>query len=164
MVEQLIATGVDDTAHDVTQTEPEPTATEARRNLVVVGVDGSACSAKALAWAEEYAKTVGADLALVIAWHWPTAYGEPIPFEDFTPEADAAEVLRKAAATLTLPSERVRLVVRQGAAGDVLVKASESARLLVVGCRGHGSLLKRVIGSTSIYCAHHAHCPVVIVR
>ncbi|MBX6370700.1 MAG: universal stress protein [Acidothermus sp.] len=133
-------------------------------NLVVVGVDGSECSAKALRWAEQYARETGADLALVIAWHWPTAYGEPIPFEEFTPEADAAEVLAKAAETVTLPAERVHRIIRQGPAGDVLVKASEGARLLVVGSKGHGGLLRRVTGSTSLYCAHHAHCPVVIVR
>ena len=46
----------------------------------------------------------------------------------------------------------------------VLVEASATADLLVVGVRGHGSVVDRMLGSVSSACVHHAHCPVVIVR
>jgi len=36
--------------------------------------------------------------------------------------------------------------------------------LLVVGSRGHGAIRRAVMGSVSNYCAHHAKCPVLIVK
>ena len=46
---------------------------------------------------------------------------------------------------------------------NALVEESSDADLLVVGSRGHGRVLKRVLGSVSDHCTHHAHCPVVVV-
>lgn len=134
------------------------------RPTVVVGVDGSDSSAAAVRWAEDYAQTTEASLRLVIAWHWPTSYGIPVSWEGFDPAGDARAVVDKAAAMLSLPAERVQTSVEQGAAGDVLVKASETADLLVVGCRGHGTLSGALLGSVSTHCAHHSRCSVVIVR
>jgi len=45
-----------------------------------------------------------------------------------------------------------------------LVEASETTDLLVVGVRGHGSHVDRMLGSVSTACVHHAHCPVLVVR
>jgi nucleotide-binding universal stress UspA family protein len=55
-----------------------------------------------------------------------------------------------------------RLVV-EGPPGEVLLSASEGADLLVVGSRGHGTIVGILLGSVSQHCAHHAHCPVVII-
>jgi len=132
--------------------------------FVVVGVDGSADGAAALRWAEDYAVAAGADLKLVIAWHWPTSYGVPVGYEGWDPQADAEKVLEKAKAQLTLPDARITSIVECGAAGEVLVKASEGAALLVVGTRGHGTLAGSLVGSVSSYCLHHSPCPVVVVR
>jgi nucleotide-binding universal stress UspA family protein len=131
---------------------------------VVVGVDGSADGASALQWAQEYALAAGVDLVLVTAWHWPTSYGVPIGWEGWDPQVDAEKVVDKARVQLTLPDTRVRTLVECGAAGEVLVRASKDAALLVVGTRGHGGLAGSLVGSVSSYCVHHAHCPVVVVR
>jgi nucleotide-binding universal stress UspA family protein len=53
--------------------------------------------------------------------------------------------------------------VAPGRPGHVLVDASSSAQLLVVGSHGHGDLVGRLIGSVSQYCVTHARCPVVVV-
>jgi nucleotide-binding universal stress UspA family protein len=131
---------------------------------VVVGVDGSACGAKAAQWAQAYAERYGLSITLVTAWNWPTSYGVPLVLNGFDPEEDAQKTVEAGAASLTLPPGRIRTIIHQGAPGDVLVRASTDATLLVVGTRGHGSVAGALIGSTSNYCTHHASCPVVVVR
>ena len=131
---------------------------------IVVGVDGSSDSARAVRWAEDYAKAIDADLTLVTTWHWPTSYGVPLTWDGWDPAVDARKVAEKAAADLSLPETRVHLKVEPGAAGEVLVKAAQGAAALVVGTRGHGALAGAVMGSVSTYCVHHADCPVVVVR
>ena len=54
--------------------------------------------------------------------------------------------------------------VVEGTAGAVLVDESHEADLLVVGSRGRGGFAQLLLGSVSQQCAHHAACPVVIVR
>jgi nucleotide-binding universal stress UspA family protein len=59
---------------------------------------------------------------------------------------------------------KVSSTVREGNAAQVLLEASHDADLLVVGSRGHGGFTEALLGSVSQACAHHARCPVVIVR
>lgn len=134
------------------------------RENVVVGIDGSECSRKALAWADKYAASTGADLTLVIAWHWPMSYGIPLAYEGFDPSEDARKMVEAAAADVRLATGRVTTVVEQGPAGNVLTDASKNASLLVVGTRGHGTLAGALLGSTSTFCIHHGQCPVVVIR
>ena len=138
--------------------------TNAVVSKVVVGVDGSPDSEKALAWAEDYATRTGADLVLVTAWQWPTSYGVPLAYDEWDPSIDAQKVLDKAMTGLSLPDERVHPRVMQGSAAEVLAAASRDADLVVVGTRGHGSIAGAILGSVSSHCVHHAHCPVVVVR
>lgn len=137
--------------------------TEHREN-VVVGIDGSECSLKALAWAAKYAASTGADLTLVTAWHWPMSYGAPLAYDGFDPSEDARKTVEAAAADVHLATGRVTTLVEQGPAGNILTDASKSASLLVVGTRGHGTLAGALLGSTSTFCIHHAQCPVVVIR
>ena len=138
--------------------------TELVRPLIVVGVDGSAESAKATAWAAAQAHATGGTLELTIAWSRPVSYGLPLVVAGLDPEAQATEVVKAVAAGLDLPAERVRISVIHGAAPTILVAQSAEADLLVVGPRGHGGFADLLLGSVSAYCVHHAACPVVVVR
>jgi nucleotide-binding universal stress UspA family protein len=132
--------------------------------IVVVGVDGSKQSDAAVAWADLYAKVSGATIVLVCAWEWATAYGYPMMFEGYHPDIDAAALVEKARAGLSVPPEQVRILTQEGPAGHVLVETATDAGLLVVGTHGHRAVNSILLGSVSSYCIHHAHCPVLVVR
>jgi nucleotide-binding universal stress UspA family protein len=132
--------------------------------IVVVGVDGSKQSDAAVAWADRFARVSGSTIVLVCAWEWATAYGHPMMFEGYHPDAEAAMLVAKAKAGLKVPDEQVRTLVQEGPAGKVLVESATDAGLLVVGTHGHRGVNSILMGSVSAYCLHHAHCPVLIVR
>src|SRR5664279_3585316 len=114
--------------------EPDATA-----GPVVVGVDGSDGSQRALRWAAEYARMSGAPLQAVMAWDMPTNYGMPAIYDDvdFTKDAEA-KLEQTLAAAGDLPTLDHR--VAQGHPAAVLVAASKQAQLLVIGSHGHGRL------------------------
>jgi nucleotide-binding universal stress UspA family protein len=136
---------------------------------IVVGVDGSDGSRRALAWALDHAQAYGVDEVLCVH-----AYDPPLAWIDVGSEyADAmiehaakqgAAGLDAALADLAVPSGvRVECAVQEGAASDVLVELSRDADLLVVGSRGRGGFAGLLLGSVSQRCAERAWCPVVIV-
>ena len=57
----------------------------------------------------------------------------------------------------------VETQVLEGPPGPVLVTESKGAAMLVVGRRGHGALLRLLLGSVSRYVMLHATCPVVVL-
>jgi len=59
---------------------------------------------------------------------------------------------------------RIERVVVAGHPAEMLLAAASGAELLVVGSRGRGGFAGLLLGSVSQTCAHHARCPVVIVR
>ncbi|XP_031498673.1 universal stress protein PHOS34-like isoform X1 [Nymphaea colorata] len=56
--------------------------------------------------------------------------------------------------------------VVEGDARSVLCEMVEKhhASMLIVGSHGYGAIKRTVLGSVSDYCAHHAHCTVMIVK
>jgi nucleotide-binding universal stress UspA family protein len=62
------------------------------------------------------------------------------------------------------PQVAVETVAAQGSAGRVLVGASHTAQLVVVGSRGHGGLAGTLLGSVGLQLVHHADCPVFVHR
>lgn len=134
---------------------------------VVVGVDGSEGSDAALAWAIEEAVARHAQLEALSAWQYPvmgeTAWAgvDPGVFE----EAAELTLDRDLAAADTAGLEQpVRRVTVPAGAGRALVERSQQAGLVVVGSRGRGGFAGLLLGSVGHQLAHHAACPVVIVR
>jgi nucleotide-binding universal stress UspA family protein len=139
--------------------------------MIVVGVDGSECSRSALRFALNEARIRHAKLRIVVGWHVPlAAYGgglAPSPagvMEDA--EIAARAVLSEALALVKAdgPALEIEPVVREGQSANVLVEEAAKADLLVVGSRGWGGFRELMLGSVSQQCAHHARCPVAIVR
>ncbi|PRH77584.1 universal stress protein UspA [Streptomyces solincola] len=145
-------------------------------NRIVVGVDGSEPSLKALAWAAGQARLTGAVLEAVACWEYPpnawagiaTGMGPTAPAlpDDYDPESLARKELDEAlAAALDGPTAAaaVRRVV-PGHAAQALTEIAEGADLLVVGDRGYSGVRAALLGSVSTHVAQHAPCPVVVVR
>ena len=134
---------------------------------IVVGVDGSECSDRALAFAVNEARMRGADLVAVHAWFFPTVTYTPFGPTPNVSEADleaaAAEVLDQALTRIDTTGVAVTRRVVMGGSAPTLLAAAEGADLLVVGTRGHGGFTGLLLGSTSQHCAHHPPCPFVIV-
>jgi nucleotide-binding universal stress UspA family protein len=133
---------------------------------IVVGVDGSAPSERALQWAAEEAIGRGAGLDIVHTWEvhhrrYPDGgQVDPAPFEH-----EGRVILDEAVASLaegTLPAD-VRPVLAEGDAATALLRSAADAVLLVVGSRGHGGFAGLLLGSVSQRCVDHAPCPVAVI-
>ncbi len=138
---------------------------------IVVGVDGSECSLAALRWAIGEARLRAARVVAVNAWSVPhvstASEARRLIDVDFEPlRADALELLDTAIDETLAGANGVVVepVVVEGPAAEALIAAAEGASLLVVGCRGRGSLRGLLLGSVSQECAHRSPCPTVVVR
>jgi nucleotide-binding universal stress UspA family protein len=135
---------------------------------ILVGVDGSRGSWRALRWATEEAAVRGALLDAVLIWHGPYEFGRAIyaiPVHDKAIAEGARERLVESVAAVAGadPAVKINLIVLEGDPAETLCALSNEADLLVVGSRGHGGFTGLVLGSVSEKCAHHSRCPVVIV-
>ncbi|GAT80251.1 universal stress protein [Streptomyces sp. F-3] len=144
---------------------------------LVVGVDGSEPSLRAVDWAADEAVLRGVPLRVVHAslWEFPPsprpARAEETPVEGAVPgkpqEQVRAEDVVEAAARRArvrhpgLPISRAALPEEPEAA---LVRESRNASVLVVGARGRSAVADLLLGSVSLFVAAHADCPVVVVR
>jgi nucleotide-binding universal stress UspA family protein len=87
---------------------------------------------------------------------------DPSPETQQKVKASAEEIVKEAADRHG--QQKVTVLTVSGVPADEIIKASENADLVVVGARGAGGFARLSMGSVSSQVAHHAHCPVVIVR
>ncbi|HCT79685.1 MAG TPA: universal stress protein UspA [Micromonosporaceae bacterium] len=120
--------------------------------MIVVGVDGSDPSDRALKWAASVAHLRDRPLRIIYAAKGSAETGNA--------------VVRQAAATVNAiyPSLPVETAVVPDNPAHALIAASTNATMVVVGNRGHGGFHDLLLGSTSLHTAMHAKCPVTVVR
>jgi nucleotide-binding universal stress UspA family protein len=149
---------------------PEKETTMSRWKTIVVGVDGSAGSRKALTWAAAEAADHGAELVVVNVWEHtllPPA-GSVTVSEHYVPDPsqrtadDLVQVIKEELGEQ--PPVLVQPRVKQGRPAKVLIDESATADLLVVGVRGHGGFAGLILGSVSQHVAAYAQCPVTVAR
>ena len=137
---------------------------------IVVGVDGSEPSIRALQWAARQAEWSGATLEVLTAWTFPE-HPAPLGIVVHVPWPDELiaearlkldEVIRDALPNID--PRRVHAQVIRGSAVQVLLDAASDADLLVVGSHGRGAMAELLLGSVSERCVRHAGCSVVVVR
>jgi nucleotide-binding universal stress UspA family protein len=134
---------------------------------IVVGVDGSPCSAQAVDWAADEASRRGAPLVLLHVAHpsWLAVGSElPVIVAQEPPPRPAYLDDEVARVTRLHPDLDVSCLEVLGAPAQTLIEHSQDAALVVVGARGRARVVEMVLGSVSRHVVAHAHCPVVVVR
>ena len=133
---------------------------------IVVGVDGSDPSVRALRWAARQAELTGAQLVAVTGWEFPAWAGLTAEGATFNPERLAAQTLTETV-DRALGQEAAASVTRQtvqGSPAEALLNRAEGADLLVVGARGYSGFKATVLGSVSLHVVQHSPVPVTVVR
>jgi nucleotide-binding universal stress UspA family protein len=145
--------------------------TSSATSRIVVGVDGSEASKNALRWAQFIASASNSSIEVIAAWQPYSSYGwmgmgfSTMP-TDWNPAEDEAKSLSSTIDDV-FGDQRpagLKLTVLEGHAAQLLLDASEGARMLVVGSRGHGGFAGLLLGSVSAAVAEHATCPVLVLH
>jgi len=138
---------------------------------ILVGIDGSSHSRRALEWAISEAAFRHAPLTVItvqepLAEYW----GAPVVYPG---DAELTEHARKVAQDETdsalgkLAAQArppvVTVLAVPGAPAEEILSAAADAEMIVVGSRGAGGFRKLLLGSVSSQVTHYAHCPVVII-
>ena len=155
-------------ADDVTANTPPRYEPASRPLGVLVGYDGSEQALLALHYAARAAQRLGTMLTVATAYTvpakvYPNIASIPAEPDQVARQAAAELVLEEAEHQLRGYPGRIQLRTAQGDAAGVLVHLSATAQLAVVGARGRGGFLGRVLGSVSSALPAHAHCPTVVV-
>jgi nucleotide-binding universal stress UspA family protein len=141
-------------------------AVEDRIRPIVVGIDGSPVSENALAFAFNAASVRGVPLVAVHTWsdlYVDETMATQLNWSTIQPAE--AEVLaeRLAGWGEKYPDVPVTRRVALDRPARALVTESREAQLVVVGSRGRGQLVGRLLGSVSHAVVHRAHCSVAVV-
>lgn len=140
----------------------------ADRDVVLVGVDGSAPSLYALDWAVAEANRLGWPVHIVCAYSLPSFTAASLDggyaaLDDTAILEGAKSILEEAKDRARAAGAEVTASVTTGDPAGVLVEMSRQYGLAVVGTRGRGGFTGRLLGTVSSALPAHARCPVVVV-
>jgi nucleotide-binding universal stress UspA family protein len=138
---------------------------------IIVGVDGSGHSQRALEWAMKEATLRHVPLTVLtvhetIRGYFGTAAIIPRDAEltEKAREAAQAEVEKVLGGLGESRPESVTVKAVNGFPVEELIKAGHDADMIVLGSRGVGGFTQLMLGSVTSQVAHHATCPVLIVQ
>jgi nucleotide-binding universal stress UspA family protein len=140
---------------------------DAAISRVVVGVDGSEGSDRAIEAAAREAAKCGAELVLVHAWSYPytglRASGRHEPRDDMRLDAMRTLELATQWAEEFAPDVRCTPIISEDSPAKAIIDAGRDADLIVVGTRGRGGFAALLLGSVSRTVLQHATVPVAVV-
>ena len=150
---------------------------------ILVPLDGSAHSVKALRYAVDIAQRFGAKITLVHVYSTvviPTFLPEPsvttgrmplMAAEDVTKVIDAARrvgqrILDDGEETAGAGKVEATSLLREGHTVEEITRLAKEGGfdLIIMGARGISHVREMFLGSTSDGVIHHAECPVLIVK
>lgn len=136
--------------------------------VILVGVDGSDGSRRALEWAAQLAAAVSAEVVAVHVLTYNHEFVRDISLDTMgTWRRELQHDLEtKWVRSLVERGVEHRCVLVEGespAAGLVEAVEREGADVLIVGVQGHGNLAERVLGGVSYRVTHRSPRPVIVV-
>lgn len=145
---------------------------EVPHGAVVVGVDGSPASDRAVVWAARQAALEGRPVALVhgasptvaTTWMGAPAFNPATLLQALEDSGRAQLEAAGAVVHEREPGVAVYRVFDHRDPRDALLAHAASASMVVVGSRGRGPMASLILGSVSLAVSQHAPCPVVVVR
>jgi nucleotide-binding universal stress UspA family protein len=137
---------------------------------IIVGVDGSHNSQRALEWGMNEAAVRQVPITVVtaclpVAGYW----GSTVSYRgDRTVAEHARQAAQDAAgkALAALGDDHPASVIVEtvsGNPGEEILNAARDADMIVVGARGAGGFARLLMGSVSTHLTYHATCPVVVI-
>ena len=136
---------------------------------ILVGVDGSGHSQRALEWAAKEAATRNTSLTVLVVhqavhgWAGSLRLGGDDAETEKTAEAAKAETDKVLAGLGDSRPESVTVKAVHGYPAEELINASADADIVVVGSHGTGGWNRPTLGSVASKVAHHANVPILIV-
>jgi nucleotide-binding universal stress UspA family protein len=130
---------------------------------IIVGVDGSSHSRRALQWALSEAGARHAPLTVLSVRDDGAVSCTAGDLTQDQAAEEVQELVDQAVSSQSGPAPPVTVQVIPGSPAAGLLGAGHGADLLVVGSRGSGGLGRRGVGSVSSQVACDAACPVVII-
>jgi nucleotide-binding universal stress UspA family protein len=153
-------------------TLPGAEACRMTAHKIVVGVDGSEHSARAVKWCARYALMLDAEVLVVHVVERPayatgmyTWVQPPVALTPARREEIRDSVARDWCKPLSDAGAAYRVLVIEGYPTEALMQVAqhENADLVVTGRRGLGGFKEMLVGSTCHALSHHLDRPLVIV-
>ena len=137
---------------------------------ILVGVDGSGHSERALEWAAKEAALRNTSLT-VLTVHQTVAgfWGGPLHYQGDNTLVQKAAEAAKAATEQVVASlgdskpASVHVTAVEGFPAEEILNAGADADIIVLGSRGGGGFARMLLGSVSSQVAEHADVPVLIM-
>ncbi|TQM32508.1 universal stress protein [Nocardia bhagyanarayanae] len=137
------------------------TETDNWQGPVVVGVDGSPCSAQAVAMAFEEAGERGTAVTAVHTW---SEFGRYESRKEMQIEAEALLAESLAGYSEKYPEVPVTRIVTEDRPARRIMQAADGAQLIVLGSHGRGGFPGMTLGSVPHAVAHRTEVPLIVVR
>ncbi|KAE8668047.1 MJ0531-like protein [Hibiscus syriacus] len=143
------------------------------KQIMVIAMDDSPHSMYALEWTLDHFYTPFGSLR---PFHLVVVHARPVPISFLQLATTGGMVvgggdigcgrLTDGVNALGFEVNTLNVEVMEGDPRNVLCEAVDKHRasVLVIGSHGYGLVKRAVLGSVSDYCAHHAHCSVMIVK
>jgi nucleotide-binding universal stress UspA family protein len=137
---------------------------------IIVGVDGSGHSQRALEWAMKEAAIRHAPLTVLTVHEAVAGYFGGVSV--YTDDPERTEAVRQAVQTEADKAlaglegshpASVTVTAVHGFPVEEIIKAGGDADMIVLGSRGAGGFTRLMLGSTAGQVTQHAPCPVLIV-
>ncbi|VVB59609.1 Universal stress protein [uncultured archaeon] len=135
---------------------------------IILPVDGSNGSARAVGKALSLAKETGVDITALYVMEYPylasvdLSYSYPDIMEIIKKRGN--EVLDKVKKQGLKLGVSVKTKLVEGIPDDEIMKAAKKDDLIVMGCKGRTALSRILVGSVCEKVLHHSKSPVMIIR